>query len=549
METIHSSGRYFLYARKSTDTEEKQVRSIDDQLAELHDFAKSHNLNILETFIERRTAKIPGRPVFNEMLDRIQRGEADGILAWHPDRLSRNSIDGGRLIYLVDQGVIRDLKFPIYTFDSTSQGKFTLAIAFGQSKYYVDNLSENVKRAMRQKAKSGQFPGRAPVGYLNDPRTRTVVLDPARSHLVRKVFELFATGQWSIRELRATSTKLGLLSSSERPLSLSEMHRFLRNPFYYGLFRYAGELYEGRHEPLIAKSVFDRAQLALSQRTKPRWKPSSEKLFQGVFRCAACGAFITTETQKGRNYLRCTRKKGACSQPYLREDDAVRQMQVILSEIAVPQETVDTLRAEFTERKKQEATHRADNLFDLHQQSAEIDSKLERLTISYLDNIVTLDEYRSTKAAILLEKTKIKDETRLVEQHSNGWLEPMEAFIAELNQAISVVSGSDLREKRDFLTRVGSNLIIQDRTIHYDFQPLWKYVATEARKWRSRCGLPPEAALETRETSRISQKGCPMGIEPISPGPQSSVLTVELWAPYLPRFLVNPPKHCAQERI
>src|SRR5262245_7540132 len=123
MSQIASGERYFLYVRKSTDTEDKQVRSIEDQLAELREFASARNLTIVETLVERQTAKTPGRPVFNQMLDRIERGEANSILAWHPDRLSRNSIDGGRLIYLVDQGVIRDMKFPIYTFDATTQGK------------------------------------------------------------------------------------------------------------------------------------------------------------------------------------------------------------------------------------------------------------------------------------------------------------------------------------------------------------------------------------------------------------------------------------------
>src|SRR3989344_1000499 len=143
--------KYILYARKSTDVEDKQVRSIDDQMAELRAFAKVENLEIIEELIEKQSAKIPGRPIFNAMIKMIERGEANAILSWNPDRLARNSVDGGYIIHLMDCGRILSLKFPTYWTDTTPQGKFMLNIAFGQSKYYVDSLSENTKRGLRQK--------------------------------------------------------------------------------------------------------------------------------------------------------------------------------------------------------------------------------------------------------------------------------------------------------------------------------------------------------------------------------------------------------------
>src|SRR5205814_8021582 len=126
--------RFFIYARKSTDDLSRQVRSIEDQKAELRELAKRENLDVIQIFEEKQTAKKPGRPIFNAMLDRVERGEAQGILAWHPDRLSRNSIDAGRIIWLVDTGLIRDLQFPTYTFEPTAQGKFALSIMLSQSK-------------------------------------------------------------------------------------------------------------------------------------------------------------------------------------------------------------------------------------------------------------------------------------------------------------------------------------------------------------------------------------------------------------------------------
>jgi len=157
--------RYFIYIRKSTDEEDRQVLSLEAQEIELKEFARKEKLEIVGIFKESQTAKEPGRPIFNDMLSRIEKGEANGILAWHPDRLARNSVDGGKIIYFIDSGKIQLLKFPTFWFEPTPQGKFMLNIAFGQSKYFVDNLSENTKRGLRQKLRRGELPGYAPLGY------------------------------------------------------------------------------------------------------------------------------------------------------------------------------------------------------------------------------------------------------------------------------------------------------------------------------------------------------------------------------------------------
>jgi site-specific DNA recombinase len=194
--------KYFLYLRKSTDEDDKQILSLEAQEAELKEFALRDGLNIVSVLTESQTAKCPGRPVFNAMLARIEAGEADGIIAWHPDRLARNSVDGGRIIFLIDTLAIKSLKFPTFWFEATPQGKFMLNIAFGQSKYYVDNLSENVKRGLRQKLRRGELPGRSPLGYINDLRTHTIIPDPKKFKQVKKIFIDYSTGKYSLRDLR-----------------------------------------------------------------------------------------------------------------------------------------------------------------------------------------------------------------------------------------------------------------------------------------------------------------------------------------------------------
>ncbi|MCM8782303.1 MAG: recombinase family protein [Candidatus Omnitrophica bacterium] len=180
--------KYFIYARKSTDDEDRQVLSIEAQLKELREYAQRENILVIKEIVEAKTAKKPGRPLFNDMILSIERGLVDGILAWHPDRLARNSVDGGRIIYLVVQKVIKDLRFPTLRFDNNAQGKFMLSIVFGQSKYYIDALSENIRRGIRLKLSKGIWPQWAPIGYINDRKTGTIIIDEGKAPFIKRVF-------------------------------------------------------------------------------------------------------------------------------------------------------------------------------------------------------------------------------------------------------------------------------------------------------------------------------------------------------------------------
>jgi DNA invertase Pin-like site-specific DNA recombinase len=330
-----------MYTRKSTDDTSRQVRSIKDQQAELWELARRGGLDVADVFIEKRTAKAPGRPIFDEMLRRIEAGEASGIMAWHPDRLSRNALDGGRIIHLVDTRVLRDLKFSTFTFEATASGKLMLGMMFSQGKYYVDNLSENIKRGIRQKVQNGIWPATAPVGYLNDRRLRTIVIDPQRGPLIKLAFEMYASGDYTLAQVRAKINAMGLAGVRSGTLSKGNYHRLFQNPIYCGIIRHQGELHEGRHEPLIKKALFETVQQVMRTTSRPKSKASKGYLYRGMFTCGECGCMVTNERQKGRVYLRCTKKRGACSQPYLREDEMNRQVSKALLSVSLPEKDTD----------------------------------------------------------------------------------------------------------------------------------------------------------------------------------------------------------------
>ncbi|MBU2220260.1 recombinase family protein, partial [Patescibacteria group bacterium] len=466
--------KFFIYARKSTDSEDRQVRSIADQLAELRELAKKENIDVIDTLVEKQTAKKPGRPVFAEMLKRIEAGEAMGILAWHPDRLARNSVDGGQIIYLVDTGIIQELKFPTFWFDPTPQGKFMLSIAFGQSKYYIDNLSENIKRGHRQKLKNGLWPQMAPLGYLNNKETKLIYVDKAKSPLIKKAFEAYATGKYTLKEIRKIINDLGLKGRRDSLLSVSNFQYLLQNPFYYGLIRYNGEFYEGKHEPIITKKLFDSVQEVMMRKSKPHSKGLKPFLYRGFFRCGECGCFITTETQKGHNYLRCTKRKNPCSQKYTREEIITSEIQKEIKKVSLPDDWAKWMLAENEKDKSvetQSSTLFADNT---KADISLLDSKIEKLMNAYLENALTLDEYRDMKNKLVNEKQLLKEKLSAFEQKANNRFELTEKF---LKYNIELANEGINEEKLHLFKKVGSNFIIEARTVLFEPRGAWRILS------------------------------------------------------------------------
>ena len=472
------SQKFFLYARKSTDVEDKQVLSIDAQITELRAFAKNEKLEIVEEFVEKRTAKIPGRPIFGEMMRRIAKGEVNGILSWHPDRLARNSVDGGQIVYFLDIGLLASLKFPSHWFENTPQGKFSLSMAFVQSKYYVDSLSENTKRGLRQKVRMGIFPSQAPIGYINDSRTKTIVVEKKKAKILRLAFEKYVKGNMRLEDVSNFLAKNGIYTRSGKRISKTRVAFILSNPFYVGLFNYAGELHEGKHEPIISKKLFDEAQKMLKFRGQPERKPQNEpQPFCGLISCASCGMMITGEykvkKQKNGNvhnytHYHCTKKRKdmKCPEPCIRQEELDRQLSSLIKKVSLPKDWAEELLRMANDEHKNSAQSLTACVKENETKISEISEKLERLLTGYLDQVVDEQDYRNQKAKLLSTKKSLQEEISDFSHKQNDWLEPMKEWIKDAQSLDKIASDDDLFAKKVKAKEIfGSNLLLGEKTV------------------------------------------------------------------------------------
>jgi len=470
--------RYIIYTRKSSESEERQILSIEAQLAELQEFAAKEKLEIVASLCEAQTAKEPGRTKFAEMLSFLEQGKAEGILSWHPDRLARNSIDGGKIIYLLDTGKIKDLKFPTFWFDNTPQGKFMLNIAFGQSKYYIDNLAENIKRGHRAKLRKGIWPGFAPLGYLNNHRTRDIDIDSEKSPLIQKAFELYATGKYTLKQIAKILKDLGLRSYKGNLLSVSCVQRLLQNQFYYGVFTFKGEMYQGSHQPIISKKLFDKCREIMTARAhKMERKAEHFFPFRGLMTCGECGGAITAELQKGHNYYRCTKKKGICSQKYVREETLTEQFISFLQKVSLSSQDTQKVLAELEKDELKTKEQTKNIVQNIKRELAEIETKLDKLLSAYLDEFISAEEYTDQKQKLLTKKIELKEKIKDFEEKGVPWLEPAKNFVLSLNYAQKLVLSQNKSEVTTFLKNIGSNHILLNREFSFSAKNEYKLAA------------------------------------------------------------------------
>lgn len=333
-----------LYARVSTAEQERDGFSIPAQVQLLRDYAQQHGITVFEEFIEVETAARAGRTAFGRMVQFMGKQEVNAILVEKTDRLYRNIKDWvlidelGVDIHFVKENVIVGP-------NSRSADKFLHGIKVLMAKNYVDNLGEEVRKGMLEKARQGHWPSVAPIGYVNSPVTRRIEPDPERAPIVVKLFEWYATGNISLKALAKKAAAAGLTNRlSGKPLVRARIHQLLQDPIYCGSFMWLGRLYEGRHQPLISPDLFERVQRVFVAANHPPHATKRQHSFAGLVKCARCGCSYTAELKKGQYvYYHCTGAKGPCGNSYIREEDLGVLLGDLVKRVRIPTELADAV--------------------------------------------------------------------------------------------------------------------------------------------------------------------------------------------------------------
>ncbi|MGZ6005527.1 MAG: recombinase family protein [Candidatus Saccharimonadales bacterium] len=475
--------KYFLYSRKSSEEEERQVLSLQSQLDKARELFS--DFDIVELPPESASAFKPNnRPIFEEMLNRIDAGEAHGIVAWHPDRLSRNEIDAAAITYRIRSGKILDLKFGSYTFDNSPEGMMMLQMVMSQSQYFSAKLSKDVKRGNEKKINLGWKPGWAPTGYLNTPDrdkgSKIIVIDPERFPIVRKMWDLMLTGNYAVPEiLDIAEFDLGFRLRKTRktgggPLSRSALYGIFTNPFYTGQIRYLGELHEGSHKPMITLAEYDRVQTILGSAGRPRPK-KHDMTYRGPIVCGECGCTITAEVKqkyiKSTNetreytYYHCTRKKPCSQRGSITETDLEQQIDAYLAGITILPEFRDWALDVLRENNDQEITDRS----TIHENQTKIllatQKQLDTLTKLRLRELISDEEYIEQRETLVGEINRLKEQLRDTEQRAEKWLELTENAFDFATYARENFKAGGKQERRDIFTNLGNSFILRDKRL------------------------------------------------------------------------------------
>ncbi len=500
--------KYFLYARKSTEDDDHQIMSIEAQLFELREYARRENVEILAEFTEAKSAKNPGREKFAEMINEIEKSDGVGILSWHPDRLARNSVDGGKIIYLVDTQKIVSLRFPTFWFEPTPQGLFMLQVAFGQSKYFSDNLVENVKRGIRQKLRRGEWLTLAPFGYVNNPKTRQIEPHPAKSKIVLRAFEEFVKGTHTLKSMSEFLAELGLETKNRTPLAKASISRMLTNQAYLGLVKHKGEYHKGHFEPILSATLFEAVQEVLRRKAKPRKsKQRHDFLFTGLMTCGECGSAITAQFSRGKcggiyRYYRCTKKKSVCSQKYIQEKDLAAQIKARLQSVALCDEWTSKMLKQVDEWEKEQNHSSQKFVQNLKNKIAEKQEKLDKLVSAYIDGDIPKESYLPKKEELLKQKVSLVNDLEDFGQTGKNWLQPLRAWILDTKKADLLTKSDNFHEIKSFVQKHGTNPVLSDKIVSYDFVPPFDFLA-EFSASRA-CGRDEQTSFLTSENLQSS---------------------------------------------
>jgi len=458
-----SAKKYFSYIRVSTQRQGQYGTSLAEQQAAIERFATSWNLSIIKRFEERETAAKQGRPVFLEMLTELKMRRADGVIIRKIDRSARNLKDWADLGTLIDNGL--EVHFASESLDLNSRGgRLSADIQAVVASDYIRNLREETKKGIYGRLKQGIFPFQAPIGYLDCGAAQPKKIDPVAGPLVRKAFELYATGRWSLRDLPDELSRSGLRSRTGKKVTTNGIFTILHNPFYMGLIKIqkTGDVFAGAHRPIVSKRLFDQVQNIFAGKNVPKFTIHNFT-FRRMIRCAKCGNLLIGELQKQKVYYRCQRR--GCTACCLKEETVNERLNEQLRKLEL-----STAKFEFYGQEAARLFHESQMEShglreELILREKRIKERQNRLIDSYMDGVLDKDEYIGRESDLIAEEQELKER---LNSFGQNWAEiptNFEKFLELANSAYLSFNSAPADLKRDLVEIVTSNLTANEKSV------------------------------------------------------------------------------------
>lgn len=462
-----------IYARVSSKEQEREGFSIPAQLDLLHGYAQKNNISIIKEFEDIETAKCTGRTKFNEMIKFLKSSkDCNTILVEKTDRLYRNLPD-----YVTVDSLPLELHFVkegcVLNDNSHSSEKFMHLIKVGMARQYIQNLGEEVRKGLTQKAKEGYVTGKPPYGYKKLDK-KVSIIDEVTSPFVSRAFELYSKGTLSLEKLSNQLYNEGFVYKDTQPkIYKSQLEKILKNHFYYGMVQFKKELYEGRHEPLITKELFDLVQSAFRKDNKPKYMMPKNFLFAGLLKCANCGCIVSGEIKKGKYiYYSCTGAKGTCEQKhlYLKEEDIEKQVIEALSKISINKEQKDWISSVLLDSFKDEQAYTKERLNSLNTQKQKLQDRIDNIYIDKLDGKISEDFWLTKHNQWINDLAVIKNKINAHENTNISFIEQGAKILKLCSEIMNLYQYADNSEKKELLNYVLQNFKVDGGNISYTYK-------------------------------------------------------------------------------
>ncbi len=486
--------RAVLYARVSSKQQEEEGFSIPAQLKLLREYAIEHGFGVTREFVDVETAKRAGRTGFDHMVELLlkRHNSCRTVLVEKTDRLYRNLRD-----YVTLDDLDIEIHFVKENFvlsdDSRSTEKFMHGIKVLMAKNYIDNLSEETKKGMREKAEQGIYPSFAPLGYINVASNgkRDIALDPETAPLIRRLFDLYATGEYSLLEVTRAIDGEGLTHRRNgRPLTKSAVHKILSNPIYYGDFRWDGKTYEGSHTPLISKGLWHQVQEVMNRNGNRRTRHQKHWwAFQGLVSCGHCGCALVAEKKKGKYvYYHCTGNKGKCGEPWVREEELSRQFGEMLKDLHFDPEVLDWVREALRASHADEKQYHDEIIAELQKRYEQLRQRIDAMYVDKLDGRITAEYYDEKNGEWRAEQAEIRRKIDAHELANQNYMEEGIQLLELADKAYELYSQQPPEEQRRLLNCVVSHATWANGHLTPTYRPPFDLIAHSNHEYARKYG-------------------------------------------------------------